>query len=106
MSTESMSWTQRPWTLKTHTVDEGERIGMGDDWTVMGGAEEAICIEGFNDPNAHANAHLIAASPDLAAALLALFDADIPARIEKDGLPDELAALEMARAALRKAGFE
>lgn len=55
--------TPGPWNLKVHTGKD-EEIGPVDDWTVEGGGV-AICFEGLYNPNAQADARLIAAAPEL-----------------------------------------
>lgn len=81
-------------------------------WTVGGQngflnqiqVEPAICAAYGAGEELAANARLIAAAPDLLAALVALFGADMEHVLLGDGKDDQIEAIAMARAALAKAG--
>lgn len=54
-----------PWTLVKHTGEEDESLGPRDDWSVNNAAGVAVCFEGQWNECAYADAHLIAAAPEL-----------------------------------------
>lgn len=67
-----MKHTPGPWVLTVHTGTGGP-INPGDDWSISGHfSGVAIVYEGGRNPNADADARLIAAAPELLEALIAL----------------------------------
>ena len=98
----SAAHTPGPWTLGvTECLINGEPLPLG--WS--GVSADLACVvtrlsdEPFDDPSGVANAHLIAAAPDLRAALRMCIQ-----RIERPNLsPDANVVLERARAAIAKA---
>jgi hypothetical protein len=100
--------TPGPWTALLHTGN-GVTVGRDDDWTITGADGQSVCWEGGPNDHADANARLIAAAPDLLAALSSILPS--PLCGESWDLPDEemvqitvtLGELRAARAALRAA---
>ena len=74
MSNKTNGYSAGPWRVKIHTGN-GVTIGDADDWTVESASGLAVCFEGASTPEAHANAHLIAAAPELYETLKAIVDA-------------------------------
>ena len=93
----SEAHTKGPWHIAAHTAETPDSILPGCDWSVYGSDEKrtSVCFEGAWTECAAANARLIAAAPDLLAALVALVN-------HKDDLmPPRL--WDAARAAIARA---
>ena len=67
----SEAHTKGPWHIAAHTAETPDSILPGCDWSVYGSDEKrtSVCFEGAWTECAAANARLIAAAPDLLAAL-------------------------------------
>lgn len=94
--------TPGPWCVKAHTAMSPDHITPSCDFTICGPSGASIAFEGEWNPNAAADARLIAAAPDLLAALLAVLHW-IDDNCETTGFE---AVEAMADAALAKAGAE
>lgn len=58
-------FTKGPWRVIKHNDAYDEPILPGSDWTVEAANGQAVCYEGEYVLEADANAHLIAAAPEL-----------------------------------------
>jgi hypothetical protein len=98
---ESPKFSPGPWSVKIHTCDADGSHSGGDDWTVFDAAGKAICWEAAYNENILADIHLIAAAPELYAALDALvINYDLHSSVHNFALPSSWG---IAVAALRKA---
>ncbi len=77
--------TPGPWEVRQHTGSDGE-LGPNDDWSIYGPGDKWICHEGGYNENVQADAHLIAAAPEMYALLYELF-IDGPVSVALAGNP-------------------
>lgn len=92
-------FTKGPWTQDdSHGRRFIERVGTGDIVAI-------VCkVDGKNGYIAmNANSALIASAPDLLVALQDLFSSGLETCMRYDGKDDQLAAVEKAKSAIRKA---
>jgi hypothetical protein len=89
-----------PWKLVTHTDYSAAEIDSGSDWTVTAKNGDAVCFEGGDTDFASGNAQLIAAAPELYAALEQCYLVLAGASMTKNSLID---ALKSAQESLSKA---
>ncbi len=90
-------FTPGPWRVRAHTSQPNDRVVVD----TFGGSVACVYRDmGENEPPREANAHLIAAAPDLYAALEALHRATaiLPASMDEPGSPQALARAALAKA--------
>jgi hypothetical protein len=100
-STSSAVHTPGPWYVEDEYVCAASAPSLGL-CSVMN-MDEGGDKGWFRGPVTKANAHLMAAAPDLLAALQDLFGAELEKCMRFDGHDDQLEAVERARAAVAKA---
>lgn len=101
--------TPAPWRIEAHTAESPEQISHSCDWTIFGADGNSVCIEPFQSNKcAAANARLIAAAPELLAALEAILTdlelrADFKFGLDKGVLEVSDGIYQQAREAIAKA---